>query len=44
MSAVEVQLDQTYDLLRQRGARRSAGQDPAGARQRPADEVEGYTG
>ena len=44
MSAVEVQLDQTYDLLRQRGARRRAGQDPAVARQRPASEVEGYTG
>lgn len=44
MSSVEVQLDRTWDLLRQRGARRRAGQDPEATHERPAGEVEGYTG
>jgi hypothetical protein len=39
---VEVALDQCWDLLRQRRARRSAGQDPDDAGVRPADTVEGY--
>lgn len=39
---VEVQLDQCWDLLRQRRARRNAGQDPDEAEVRPADVVEGY--
>lgn len=42
MSDLEVRLDQTYDLLRQRSARRRAGLDPEGAQERPASEVEGY--
>jgi Protein of unknown function (DUF2630) len=39
---VEVQLDQCWDLLRQRRARRSAGQDPDAAHVRPEGTVEGY--
>jgi len=37
-----VQLDRYWDLLRQRDARRRAGQDPDAAQQRSADVVEGY--
>ncbi len=39
---VEVELDRCWDLLRQRRARRSAGQDPDAARVRDAATVEGY--
>ena len=39
---VEVQLDQCWDLLRQRRARRNAGQDPDTAHVRPEGTVEGY--
>jgi hypothetical protein len=39
---VEVQLDQCWDLLRQRRALSEFGEDPSKARVRPADEVEGY--
>jgi hypothetical protein len=39
---LEVQLDQCWDLLRQRRARRAAGQDPDAAAVRPADVVEHY--
>ena len=39
---VEVQLDQCWDLLRQRRARRNAGQDPEAAQVRPEGTVEGY--
>jgi hypothetical protein len=39
---IEVQLDQCWDLLRQRRARRHAGQDPDEAKGRAADVVEGY--
>src|SRR3712207_8929155 len=39
---VEVQLDQCWDLLRQRRARRNAGQDPDIAAVRPEGTVEGY--
>jgi hypothetical protein len=39
---VEVQLDQCWDLLRQRRARRDAGQDPDTAAVRPEGTVEGY--
>ena len=42
MQDIEVALDRAWDLLRQREARRSAGLDPAGAQERPADIVEGY--
>lgn len=39
---LEVQLDQCWDLLRQRRARRSAGQDADVASVRPPQTVEGY--
>jgi len=44
LRALEVALDQCWDLLRQRRALRETGGDPQGARVRPADEVEGYLG
>jgi len=39
---VEVELDQCWDLLRQRRARREFGQDPGAAEVRPEGTVEGY--
>jgi hypothetical protein len=39
-----VQLDQCWDLLHQRRARRNAGQDPDDATVRDARTVEGYRG
>lgn len=39
---IEVALDQCWDLLRQRRARRDAGQDPDIAHVRPEGTVEGY--
>jgi hypothetical protein len=42
LQEVEVQLDQCWDLLRQRRARRDAGQDPDTAAVRPETTVEGY--
>jgi hypothetical protein len=42
LTKVEVALDQCWDLLRQRRARRDAGQDPDGAVVRGADTVERY--
>lgn len=42
LKAVEVQLDQCWDLLRQRRAKSEFGEDPGEARVRPADEVENY--
>jgi Protein of unknown function (DUF2630) len=42
LAAAEVALDQCWDLLRQRRARREFGEDPAGAQVRPVSEVEGY--
>jgi hypothetical protein len=39
---IAVQLDQAYDLLHQRDARRSAGLDPDEAAVRPVDTVEHY--
>ena len=44
LRAVEIQLDQCWDLLRQRRALRETGGDPREAQVRPAGEVEGYTG
>jgi hypothetical protein len=41
---VEEQLDQCWDLLRQRRARREFGQDPAGAQPRDVGTVENYEG
>jgi hypothetical protein len=42
LTEVEVALDQCWDLLRQRRARRNAGQDPDEAEARPATTVERY--
>jgi len=39
---IELELDQCWDLLRQRRARRSAGQDPDRATERPESVVEKY--
>ena len=44
LRAVEVDLDQCWDLLRQRRARRDAGLDPNDAKLRDEKTVEGYTG
>jgi Protein of unknown function (DUF2630) len=41
---LEIELDQCWDLLRQRRALRETGGDPRDAAVRPADEVEGYLG
>ena len=41
---LEIELDQCWDLLRQRRALRETGGDPGDAAVRPADEVEGYLG
>lgn len=40
---LEIALDQCWDLLRQRRARRSAGLDPDNVAVRDPDVVEGYT-
>ncbi len=42
LHAVELQLDQLWDLLRQRRARRNAGLDPDGAEPRDPGTVEDY--
>ena len=42
LRAVEVELDQCWDLLRQRRALRDAGADPDRAQARDSDTVEGY--
>ena len=42
LKAIEVQLDQCWDLLRQRQAKIHAGESPDDAQLRPASEVEGY--
>ena len=42
MQELEVQLDQCWDLLRQRRAKRQYGEDPEEAEARPASEVESY--
>lgn len=39
---IEVELDQCWDLLRQRRARREFGDDPEGAKLRDEKTVEGY--
>ena len=39
---LEITLDRLWDMLRQRRAKRSAGQDPDAAEERPAGTVEGY--
>jgi hypothetical protein len=42
LEALEVQLDQCWDLLRQRRARREFGEDPSGAAVRDPGTVEHY--
>jgi predicted nuclease with TOPRIM domain len=42
LRAVEVELDQLWDLLRQRAAKRQYGEEPDEASERPADVVEKY--
>jgi hypothetical protein len=42
LEQLEASLDQCWDLLRQRRAKREAGDDPELARTRPVDEVEHY--
>ena len=42
LRTLEDQLDQAWDLLRQRRALEEAGADPAAAHERPVTEVEGY--
>ena len=44
LRAVEVELDQCWDLLRQRRARREFGEDPGDAQVRDASTVENYRG
>jgi Protein of unknown function (DUF2630) len=41
---LEEQLDQCWDLLRQRRAKREFGEDPDGAKVRDVNTVEGYIG
>jgi Protein of unknown function (DUF2630) len=42
LRSTEQQLDQCWDLLRQRRARREFGEDPGGSAARPVSEVEEY--
>jgi hypothetical protein len=42
LTELERELDQCWDLLRQRRAKLEAGEDPGQARVRPADQVERY--
>ena len=42
LASAEAALDQCWDLLRQRRARREFGQNPQDAQVRPASEVDGY--
>ena len=42
LRALEVELDQCWDLLRQRRAKREFGENPDAAQARSSDTVEGY--
>jgi Protein of unknown function (DUF2630) len=42
LEQLEEQLDRAWDLLRQRRAREEFDEDPAEAKERPTNEVEGY--
>lgn len=42
LDKIQVELDQYWDLLRQRRAREEFGDDPNTARERSVNEVEGY--
>jgi hypothetical protein len=42
LEVIEVELDRYWDLLRQRRAREEIGENPDAAKERSANEVEGY--
>lgn len=42
LESLERQLDQLWDLLRQRRAREETGEDPDAAKERSVDDVESY--
>ena len=42
LQSLENELDQAWDLLRQRRAREETGEDPDAAKERSVNEVEGY--
>ncbi|MEO8888016.1 MAG: DUF2630 family protein [Jatrophihabitantaceae bacterium] len=42
LATLETELDQAWDLLRQRRAREETGDNPDGAKERSVNEVEGY--
>ena len=42
LEALERQLDQAWDLLRQRRARAELGENPDEAKERPIEEIESY--
>ena len=42
LDLLERELDQAWDLLRQRRAREETGENPDDAKERPVDEVESY--
>jgi hypothetical protein len=44
LKRIQVTLDQCWDLLRQRRARREFGQDPEAAKPRDEKTIKGYTG
>ena len=44
LKRIQVTLDQCWDLLRQRRARREFGQDPEGAQPRDEKTIKGYSG
>lgn len=44
LQRIQVTLDQCWDLLRQRRAKREFGQDPEEARPRDEKTIKGYTG
>ena len=44
LASIQIELNQCWDLLRQRRARREFGEDPNEAQVRPPEVVEKYTG
>ena len=42
LASIQIELDQCWDLVRQREAKLNAGENPEEAQLRPASEVEGY--
>lgn len=44
LERIEQELDQSWDLLRQRRAKRQYGENPNEAKPRPTKQVEGYSG